>query len=344
MHPGQRMGNPRVADRSDAKIGRMRSAGMLLLIGLASACGGDAVPTIAPPDGPATGTLLVLETRPCNWLQPGDPNKCDAVGLVRIGLDGEVQQVVTPRLPMALRSFALSSDGGRIAWAWNWEVAIAEVDGAGVRVVNAKVLDEGLGETALDPAWSPDGSELTYWWTGATGEEGWYRVDVENGDMAKVDLPVDCRAMALAPGGGRMACEVERDPEGDSGRTLADLYLVDLETNEATALTDPDDTVGNGRPEWSPDGRWLAFARWTDDAGASAELNGIWVLEIETGAAVRVAPGAISVPVWSPDGGHIAAYDQVEGRIIIVGRDGSGLTTVDHEPRRFTAPRWLPED
>lgn len=68
------------------------------------------------------------------------------------------------------------------------------------------------------------------------------------------------------------------------------------------------------------------------------------MVEVATGNATRVAPGEIGVPVWSPEGGHIAAYDQVQGRIILVGRDGSGLTALDHEPGRFIAPRWLPHD
>ena len=322
----------------------MRNLVVLVLIVLATACQGEPTPTIPPPDGPPTGSLLVLETQPCNWLQQPDPNACDSVGMARIGLDGEVHNVLTPEQPMAMNSISLSHDREQIAWTWNWEVAAMSVDGSEARVVNERVLAVNLGETSLDPAWSPDGTELLYWWTGAAGEEGWYRVDVETGAMTEVDLPVDCRGMSWAPDGTRLACEVWRDAEGDSGASLADLYLVDLETMGATELTDPDDAVGIGRPEWSPDGRWLAFARWTDDADEAADLNGAWVVEVETGNATHVVAGEISVPVWSPDGGHIAAYDQGQGRIIIVGRDGSGLTTLDHEPHRFIAPRWLPDD
>ena len=265
---------------------------------------------------------------------------------MRIGLDGQVREVLTPEPPMPMNSMALSHDREEIAWTWNWEVVAMGVDGSGARVVNTKVLAENMGETALDPAWSPDGTELLYWWSGATGEEGWYRVDVETGAKTEVDLPVDCRAMSWAPDGGRLACEVWREFEVDANRStsLSDLYLVDLATMEATELTDPDDAIGNGRPEWSPDGRWLTFARWTDAADQAAEMNGAWVVDVETRDAMRVASGRISVPVWSPDGGHIAAYDQDQGKIIIVGRDGSGLTALDHDPRRFIAPRWLADD
>ena len=324
----------------------MRNAGILVLILLVTACGGERTPTIPPPDGAPAGSLLVLETRPCNWLQQPDPNACDPVGLVRIGLDGEVQEELTPGQPMAMYSMALSHDRQQIAWTWNWEVAAMGVDGSDARVVNTKLLAENMGETALDPVWSPDGTELLYSWSGATGEDAWYRVHVETGAMTKVKLPVDCAGMSWALDGSRLACEVWLELEADAGRStsLSDLYLVDLDTMEATELTDPDDAIGNGRPEWSPDGRWLTFARWTDAADQAADMNGAWVVDVATGDAIRVAPGRISVPVWSPDGGHFAAYVQDEGKVIIVGRDGSGLTVLDHEPRRFTAPRWLPED
>lgn len=197
----------------------MRNGGWLLLIVLATACTREPTPTIPPPDGAPTGSLLVVETQPCNWLRQPDENACDPVGLVRIGLDGQVLEELTPELPMAMRSMALSHDRERIAWTWNWEIAAMGVDGSDARVVNARVLDGNLGETTLDPAWSPDGTQLLYWWSGATGEEAWYRVGVETGEMAKVDLPVDCRAMAWAPDGSRLACEVWRDSEGETGST-----------------------------------------------------------------------------------------------------------------------------
>lgn len=320
-----------------------RAAAVTVLLVLVIAGCGSQTASVPAPDGPAQGSLLVIETRPCNWLWPPDPNRCDAVGLARIDLDGELLEELTPELPMAMRSMALSHERSAIAWTWNWELAVMGIDGSAPRVVNDKLLAENMGETLLDPTWSPDGSELLYRWSGATGKETWYRVSVESGELAEVPMPVDCAALAWSPDGRRVACEVWAGDEA-TGVGETDLFLVDLETLAATELTRADDGISAYRPDWSPDGRWLALARRTDDEEAASDADGIWILDVETGEGKRVAPGAISVPSWSPDGGHLAAYDDELGKVIIVGRDGSGLVVLDHEPRRFVAPRWLPDD
>jgi len=328
---------------------RAPAAAALLILAIAG-CVNDEPLSIPPPDGRPQGSLLVLETRACNWLLPPDENKCDPVGLVRIGLDGEVLEDLTPEAhagpastpAIARRQFALSPDRDAIAWTWNWEVWVMDLDGDAPRNLVPKLLAEIMGETATDPTWAPDGSELLYRWSGANAEQTWYRVALESGAMTEVSLPVDCIAMAWAPDGKHVACEVV-EPEEEEGRfELADLFLVDLETLEATELTDRDDAISNHSPDWSPDGRWLAFSRETHDAELATNVNGIWVLEVETGEGKLLAPGSFSVPSWSPDGGHLAAFDDEQSKLVIMGRDGSGLTTLDHDPRQFVAPRWLP--
>jgi Tol biopolymer transport system component len=177
-----------------------------------------------------------------------------------------------------------------------------------------------------------------YRWDGATeADERWYRVTVETGESEQIELPAECTGTAWQPGGRWMACEV-RHERGET--TLTDLVLVDLATNELTQLTDPDDDVANYTPAWSPDGRWLASAAWTADR--DPQVVGVYLYEPETGRATRVVDGLISGPAWSPSGEHLTAFDEGSGRIVIFGRDGSGLTSLDHEPRRFVRPTLYP--
>lgn len=315
----------------------------LALVMASAGCASQTTASFPSPAGPPTGTLLVLEARPCNSLDPPDPNRCDAVGLARVGLDGQRLEELTPELPMGMRSMALSPDRSAIAWTWNWELAVMGVDGSAAHVVNEKLLGRNVGETVVDPTWSPDGSELLYRWSGAGDEITWFRLSVDSGELIEVAMPVDCAAMAWSPGGREVACEVQAGGEA-TGVGDSDIFLVDLETLAATQVTRSGDGIGGYRPDWSPDGRWLAFAQRSEAGASTSEVDGIWVLELATGDAKRVAPGAISLPSWSPDGGHLAAYDVDKGKVIIVGRDGSGLVVLDHAPRRFGAPRWLPED
>lgn len=308
----------------------------------ATGCGSTA-PSVGPPDAPPTGSLLVLETRPCNWLLPPDPKKCDPVGLARIALDGELLEELTPELPIPMRSLALSRDGGTIAWAWNWELTVMKLDGSPPRIINHKLTAENMGETILDPAWSPDGSELLYRWVGVNNVGTWYRIAVASGDLTEVALPVECAAMAWSPDGRSIACEVWAGDEV-TGVGETDLFVVDLETLEARALTRPDDGISAYRPDWSRDGAMLAFGRQAAHASENSDLDGIWVLEVDGRDGRQVATGAISAPSWSPDGNHLVAYDADEGRIITFGRDGSDPVHIDADPRQFVAPRWLPTE
>jgi len=78
------------------------------------------------------------------------------------------------------------------------------------------------------------------------------------------------------------------------------LWRQRLDADEATELT-----AGPGydyQPDWSPDGRFVAFTRYERDA---LEL---WLLDLETGQTRPLSSGgAVNLePRWSPDGGRLA--------------------------------------
>jgi Tol biopolymer transport system component len=308
---------------------------------LVSACAAaDASPE--PPPGAPSGSLLVLETRPCNWLPP-DGGRCEDVGLVRMGLDGEpIEELTTTEPPMPNRPLALSPDGSTIAWSWNWEVAVMQL-GGDPRIVSEKQLPENMGEIAFDVTWSPDGSELVYRWHPATQEVTWMRVAVDGGDPRTVAIPVECRSPSWSPTDDRLACEVYNSLPNDEDRSLGVIVLVDLPTGDVESLTAADDAVGAYAPAWSPDGAWLAMSVKSEDADRQDATDGLWLTEVSSRAMTRIVAGSIVTPSWSPDGGHLVAWDADRETIVIVGRDGSDLTHLDLEPRRYVYPRWLPD-
>jgi TolB protein len=97
-------------------------------------------------------------------------------------------------------------------------------------------------------------------------------------------------------------------------------------------------TAGPGydhQPDWSPDGRYVAYASYRNDA---VEL---WLLDVASGEArAIVANGAVNVePRWAPDGRRIAFVStQHEGRfhIYTVAVDDAGRAGV---PQRLTEDR-----
>jgi len=309
-----------------------------------SACDGEQAASVPPPNAEATGSLLTLETRPCNWLEPNDPATCDDVRLVRIGLDGTELEHLTPNQPMSMAQMAVTRDGKTVAWAWNGELWTMEVDTGDERRVNRNVHAQDAAASITSVTWSPDGSQLMYRWDGPDQVTEWHRIDVATGNVQKVKLPIDCRYIALAPAGDSLACMVTQTiREGDAEVDRGDIYRVNLTTLEATQVTAAGDEVDDYAPHWSPDGAWLAMTRWQEEPTAEV-VSGLWLVEVATGTGRRVAEGNLQLAGWSPEGNYLVAFDSDSAKLVLVGRDGSDLKVLDHEPRLYINPQWLPAD
>ena len=110
------------------------------------------------------------------------------------------------------------------------------------------------------------------------------------------------------------------------------LWRQRVDGDEAMQLTD-----GPGydyQPDWSPDGRWVAYSSYT---GTAIQLR---VLDLSSGVSRVVRDdGAVNVePRWSPDGRHLAWVSTAhEGRfhIFVAGWQGGALAT----PRRVSEDR-----
>ncbi len=143
----------------------------------------------------------------------------------------------------------------------------------------------------------------------------------------------------LSPDGGRLAVSVLRDGNWD-------VWVYDLERDVATRITFGE--AYDADPEWSPDGRWIAYASEVDG------VDGVFRKRTDgTGEAeVLLEPGKYTFPAphsWSPDGRHLAIQVAGEGGqndiwIMPLDENGAG----DPEPfvsTPFTesGPRFSPD-
>ncbi|HEX5692798.1 MAG TPA: hypothetical protein VFX76_22450, partial [Roseiflexaceae bacterium] len=181
-------------------------------------------------------------------------------------------------------------------------------------------------------------------------------------DLFRLQLIHDAR---LSPD-GTMAVYVLSQSDEDSTRERAALWLVSLESGEARQLTS-----GSARdfsPDWSPDGRTLAFL------STRSIKTQVYLISIDGGEArqiTRLPQGVGGGPRWSPDGTQLAfsaapesppdltqpyrltrntyRFDELgylDGavqEIYVVGIDGDEPRRLTEDDRNNTMPQWSPD-
>src|SRR3954451_18765240 len=127
-----------------------------------------------------------------------------------------------------------------------------------------------------EPSWSPDGKRIAYVDDGTV-----FVLDVATGDSVRLGRrdepawsPVDDRLLVVRDG----AIVLTRAVPGATATVL---------------------TASGAAPEWSPDGKAIAFTRYP-------ARQGVWRMRADGGHARRLTRGIDSHPTWSPDGRRIA--------------------------------------
>ena len=221
-----------------------------------------------------------------------------------------------------------SPDGTRVAFASNrdgdYAVYLMESDGRNARRV------EAIEGWAAYPAWSPDGKSLAY----VSGEGGLYTVALATGETRLLTNRVTWSRPAWSPDGRVVAFRswdeegghwdvFAVDADGANRRNITDsmwgdqdptwspggqiafsswrkpgraIHVMDADGANVHAVTD--DTVSTNRhvrPDWSADGRWIAYDSRTD----------VYVLDMNDGKSQVVVGGGLGdrneePSIWTP--------------------------------------------
>ena len=262
----------------------------------------------------------------------------------------------------------LSPDGGRIVYSTceygdfdsyrrgnepppNHELAVANVDGSGVRRLTETDGYEGY------PAWSPDGTRIAY--LSGLGSAPYHssrgngkgKVGVISVASIEAGSEVEWHGdwvgqyqPTWSPDGRYLALMIY-DPLGTDPLDISPMVYV-TETGRAGSegavlgLT-------NTPPAWSPDGTRIAFATSSDSQGSNiylANLDGTNVKRIWEGES------GVSRLDWHPDGSEILVasisgrYDY-HGKLWTISPDGSEVRDVLPEESPFQASEaaWSPD-
>lgn len=196
----------------------------------------------------------------------------------------------------------------------------------------------GEGQYALNPAPSPRGDRLAYARFDARSDLQVRIMNPDGTDSRKLVRSNSLADLAWTPGGRLLFSQLEytdpyrvrgdlylADMEGrvtrltegkrlshphvepgadvavavQEGRGTNRLVLVELKTSRIRPLTEFDPLTHWAYPRWSPDGRWIAVARWRTGAYYDIVLlgrDGGVVRQITHDRAVDISPA------WSPDG------------------------------------------
>lgn len=221
----------------------------------------------------------------------------------------------------------VSHDGTRIAFQSNrngvYQIYLIDIDGNNLR----RLTNCPPTAACMAPTWSPDDSRILY----SCGLD----TCTMNPDGSDPKLLVSgINFPRLSPDGTRIA--------GTSWFSVGgawEISIVNLNSLSQVRLTD--NAGWDSWPDWSPDGKVIAYA----SEPALNKVFAIFMMNPDGESRIQLTGFTDDVaPVFSPDGSKIAFKSGRDGNaeVYVMNRDGSNQIRLTYHPGRDESPAWVP--
>jgi dipeptidyl aminopeptidase/acylaminoacyl peptidase len=187
-------------------------------------------------------------------------------------------------------------------------------DGHAIRLTTAKKGDN-------QPRWSPDSQRIAFV-SDRDDKSQIFLISPFGGEAEKLtDSKTAVQSFQWSPDGRRIAFvasreltaeEEKREKEKDDAQVIdknhrySSLWIIDLESKKTAELVKTDDVPSD--PQWSPDGRSIAYVTVPTPKADDGGLADIWIVDVSSGSRRKLIEneGPDNAPRWSPDGRSIA--------------------------------------
>jgi TolB protein len=247
----------------------------------------------------------------------------------------------------------LSPDGTRLVFesnrTGNWDIYTMRPDGTDlVRLTTDPAADVG-------PIWSPDGKHILFASERDAGDSEIYVMNTDgSGQRRLTRQPGDDSHPHWSPDGSRIvfnSAHTTPDLKADWTKQHHEIFTMAADGSDVRQITRLK-TVST-YPQFSPDGRKIAFRQTLDEAGFLWDLtlgmrnSEIFVMNADGSNPVDVSRSASydGWPAWSPDGASVVfssnrAGPANIGQLYAVDPDGSNLRKLTDGPGSFVQPSW----
>ena len=220
-----------------------------------------------------------------------------------------------------------SPDGKRIAFT---RLQGKGLNAFGVYTMNVDGSRQHKLATGIGGAWSPDGKRIAYLRLLTQTNSEIYVIDSDGSGQRRLTTTKASEAVpSWSPNGTQLAFDSSLP---DSGGSPEDhLYVMNADGSGPRRLTFIETELFSTSPDWSPDGKKIAFVSWK---GTISTINPDGTdekaLRTQKESASSINDANL---VWSPDGKKIAFIhhnsDEGKNYLYLVNADGSGLRKLD---------------